>query len=117
MFHHRVISGVYHVVSGGGGAALYAAADEGGYYHFTLCRPAAEGLKVEPGTEAPPRSGELVVIGPGDFIFSPDDLDGLVVLEKELFSEPAGNLPVKVFTGVPVSVLIERAGGWSPAIP
>ena len=118
MFHHRVISGVHHVVSGGGGAALYAAADEGGYYHFTLCRPAAEGLKVEPvKIEAPPRSGELVVIGPsGDFIFSPDDLDGLAVLEKELsFQNRLGNFAGKgLYRGVPVSVLIERAGGMEP---
>lgn len=118
MFHHRVISGVHYVVSGGGGAPLYAADDQGGYYHFALCRPTAEGLQIEPvKIEAPPRPEELVVSGPsGDYIFSPDELDRLAVLEKELsFQNQLGNFAGKgLYRGVPVTTLIEQAGGMEP---
>lgn len=118
MFHHRVISGVHYVVSGGGGAPLYAADDEGGYYHFALCRPAAEGLQIEPvKIDAPPRPEELVVNGPsGDCIFSPEELDQYAVMEKELsFQNQLGNYAGEgLYRGVPVSTLIEQTGGMKP---
>lgn len=118
MFHHQVLSGVHHVISGGGGASLYAPPDQGGYHHFTLCRLTAEGLQVEPvPVEAPPRPEELVVSGPsGDCIYTLEELDRIANLEKELsFQNRFGNYAGEgLYRGVPVSTLIEQTGGMKP---
>ncbi|NLA12220.1 MAG: hypothetical protein GX883_08855 [Firmicutes bacterium] len=118
MFHHRVFSGVHHIVSGGGGAALYASATEGGYHHFALCRLEAGELQVEPvKVEAPSRSGDLAVTGPsGDLVFTAAELAELAVLEQELeFQNRLENYRGQGFyRGVPVSVLLEEAGGMKP---
>lgn len=118
MFHHRVVTGVHHVVSGGGGAALYTSADRGGFHHFILCRIGAEGLQVEAvQVEAPPRSDELVVSGPsGDLIFTAEELEGLADLEQELtFQNRLYNFGGQgIYRGVTVNVLLEKAGGIKP---
>ncbi len=118
MYHHQVLDGVHHVISGGGGASLYAPPDRGGYHHFTLCRITAEGLQLEPvPVEAPPRPEELVVSGPsGDYIYTLEELDRLATLEKELsFQNRYNNYVGKgLYRGVPVSTLLEQAGGIKP---
>lgn len=118
MFYQGQIEGLDFVISGGGGASLYASADQGGYYHFALCRVAADGLQVEPvKIEAPSRSDELVVNGKkGDLIISQDELDEMAVLEGELsFENQFGNFKGKgVYRAVPIRDLVEKVGGMEP---
>ncbi|NLN21607.1 MAG: hypothetical protein GX188_06345 [Syntrophomonadaceae bacterium] len=118
MFYQGRIEGLDFVISGGGGASLYASADQGGYYHFALCRVAADGLQVEPvKIEAPSRSDELVVNGKkGDLIISQDELDEMAILEGELsFENQFGNFKGKgVYRAVPIRDLVEKVGGMEP---
>lgn len=118
MFYQGQIEGLDFVISGGGGASLYASADQGGYYHFALCRVAADGLQVEPvKIDVPSRSDELVVNGKkGDVIISQQELDEMAVLEGELsFENQFGNFKGKgVYRAVPIRDLVEKVGGMEP---